>query len=198
MTSDITIEVFGEPVPWPRAGARLVKPRGKRPFIQMYTPTVRYVVSHKPNGEPEYGPDVLLPWKRKISVAARKAIPSGVISGFGAVEMDFYLPRTDELRKKKHPDCEIPCRSRYFGDADNLAKSVMDALTTTDAILRGDDKLGGIWGDDAEVWHLVVRKWYVARDEAGEWSPGVRIVIRAHVPEAAPALFAGTQAGATR
>ena len=54
----------------------------------------------------------------------------------------------------------------------------MYALTTTDAILRGDDKLGGIWGDDAEVWHLVVRKWYVARDEAGEWSPGVRIVIR--------------------
>ena len=96
------------------------------------------------------------------------------------------MPRTQELEKAKHPDGVIPCRSRYNGDADNLAKTVLDTLSKTDVILYGVEK-GGIWGDDGEVHDLRIRKWYVARG----CDPGLRIVIRAQVAESAPALFAG-------
>jgi len=187
MNEPITIKVRGEPIPQPRARGRIA---GRRPrqFVQFYTPSVSAVIGHDSKGEPIYGPDQLAPWKRAVASAARLTIPKGTtLQGFGLVELDFYMPRTKELEKAKHPDGIIPCRSRYNGDGDNLAKAVFDALTTTDVILYGAAD-GGIWGDDAEVWDQRVRKWYVARGAA----PGLVIRIHPMPVEAAP-LFAAAE-----
>lgn len=188
MTSPITILVRGEPIPQPRARGRIAG-RHPRQFVQFYTPAVCAVIGHNAKGEPIHGPDQLAPWKRRIASAARLAIPRGTsIAGFGSVDLVFYMPRTKELEKAKHPDGVIPCRSHYSGDVDNLAKAVLDALTTTDVILYGAES-GGIWGDDAEVWDLRVRKWYVARGAA----PGLRIVIHPAPAASEAPLFAAQE-----
>jgi len=185
LTTDIRIEVPGEP----RPQGQLIG-RGRAARIHIYTPAVKYVVGKGPDGKPVYCSDRLKPWKHAIAKAAREIIPSGIIADFGPVELDFFVPRTQEFEKAKHADTRLPCRSRYFGDADNLAKPVLDALTKADAILTGNDELGGIWRDDAEVYELQIRKWFVHRGCA----PGVRIVIRASPAPTAPALFAGATA----
>lgn len=73
-----------------------------------------------------------------------------------------WTPRTDPARvrvelvyparKRDKTEGEILIPHTARPDADNLVKSLLDALTRA-----------GVWADDAQVWDLRVRKWRGAR-----------------------------------
>jgi Holliday junction resolvase RusA-like endonuclease len=73
-------------------------------------------------------------------------------------ELVFILPRPKSAPKRtgsRLPHCKKP-------DAENLAKSVLDALS------------GLLYDDDRQIWRLVVEKWVAAVDE----QPQVTIHVR--------------------
>jgi crossover junction endodeoxyribonuclease RusA len=89
------------------------------------------------------------PWALAVAWAARAARPRLIAKPKAcAVELRFAF------RRPKKPANEFP-----LGDADKLARSVLDALT------------GICWDDDAQVSDLYVTKCY-GDDE------GVRVVVR--------------------
>ncbi len=64
--------------------------------------------------------------------------------------VECYMPRPKRLMRNRDPEGRVPHTSKP--DADNLSKSVMDALK------------GLAWRDDAQVCSLTARKWYAEKD----------------------------------
>jgi len=117
------------------------EPKGK--------PSARAVVRNGRAGT--YTPSTAGEWMQAVVLAARDAgLGVAPIDGALAVAIDVYMPRPKSLMRKKDPEHEIVCRTKP--DADNLAKAILDALTTA-----------GVWIDDAQVVELHVHKWYVAK-----------------------------------
>jgi len=90
-----------------------------------------------------YNPSTATAWKRLI-VAASKADRLGNQPFEGSVNLRL----TFLLQRPKKPKHSLPTGKP---DVDNLAKAVMDALSTA-----------GWWNDDAQVTMLVVIKQYTA------------------------------------
>ena len=86
-------------------------------------------------------------WKSDVVRAADVVKPAAPLTGPLRVVLDFYLPRPKRLMAKRFPDRPILHTGKP--DADNLAKAVLDALTTS-----------GWWEDDAQVAVLGVTKEY--------------------------------------
>lgn len=97
-----------------------------------------------------YDPGTAEGWKGQIALAAREYLPAQPIDVPVRVAVTFYFPRPARLLRKKDPDGFIPHTAKP--DADNVAKAVLDCLTTV-----------GMWRDDALVMSLVAEKFYAAR-----------------------------------
>jgi Holliday junction resolvase RusA-like endonuclease len=114
-------------------------------------------------------------WKSCIAIAARPHLPPKPLEGPLSVDLNFFFRRPKIHFKGQTLRAEAPRYHTRTPDADNLAKAVLDALTTL-----------GMWHDDAQVADLVVRKWYVSAPTADgpqsePWAvrdSGVRIYLR--------------------
>lgn len=153
MADSLAFTVAAEPIAQPRQRHRIAG-KGRKQFVQSYVPA-----DHEVHG-----------FKAAVKKAALEA-GGAVAEGPVAVSLAFLLPFPESARRKTKP---TP-RRRHTGkpDADNLAKSVLDALT------------GLLWHDDAQVAELTVSKFVAADHEA----PGVAVEVRALALEAALKLF---------
>ena len=106
MTSQ-TFNIPGEIQPQGRARARIITPRGGKPFVSMYDPP-----------ESEY-------FKKYVATAARA---QGVKPMEGVLEFHalILMPRPQRLCRKKDPTGRIRCGMRP--DCSNLVKGIEDAL----------------------------------------------------------------------
>lgn len=79
-----------------------------------------------------------------------------MLDGPVQLTLTAWFRRPERLRRKKDRGNEL---LRYTGkpDADNLSKVYMDALTKA-----------GVWTDDTMVAELIVRRWYLPLDAAGQ------------------------------
>lgn len=103
-------------------------------------------------------------WKSQIAIAAKPWIEyAGTLHGPISVGLMFYMPRPQshyamnkrEGVRKLRPSA--PRRPTKKPDCDNLAKAVLDALTTL-----------GAWEDDKNVIELKIKKHYAFnRRDAG-------------------------------
>lgn len=152
--TEFAFTVRGTPKPQPRPKARLVKPRAGKPFIQIYTPSTGCE-----------------DWRNAVAWAGRRAIPAP-LEGPIEVEITVYIDRPQRLCRKSDPTGPIRVENAV-GDADNFAKSILDALH------------GVAFKDDAQVSDLIARKRYHAVGSA----PGARVVVRSVTP--VPMLFSG-------
>ena len=118
----ISIHVPGTPVAQPRAKATTINGHAR-----MYTPTTASA------------------FKAAVAMLAEKSHPGPPLDGAVAISITFVLDRPKSKIWKRR---EMP-RERHCikPDADNLAKSVMDALK------------GIAWRDDSQVASLHVAKW---------------------------------------
>ena len=100
-------------------------------------------------------------WKSQVALEYRRAVPE-IEPGDGAYSlvMTFLFPRPKRLLTRTAPQGRIAHTGKP--DADNLAKAVMDALTTL-----------GVWRDDAQVADTTIHKRYAALNEL----PGAEITI---------------------
>lgn len=162
----LTIVVSGVPVPQARHRDRVVQ-TGGRVRIQRYTPAETVA------------------WNKHILRAARATpgFPDQPWDGAVRVTIDAYFPRTKEQMRKSAPDG--PIRKNTKPDADNIAKSVCDALTPPRMKRRCDNeairaayKRGYLWHDDGQVHLGQVNRWYHAKG-AG---PGL-IVLVERIPD---------------
>lgn len=126
--------IHGEPIPAPRPRGRLVKPKGGKPFIHIYTP---------PDDEA---------WKKAIALAAWKAVGT-TLDGPTRVDIEFLMPRplhhfgTGRNASTLKPGA--PHWHTVRPDRDNLDKAVLDALTAA-----------GVFGDDCCVCDGQILKRY--------------------------------------
>ncbi|MFN7019858.1 MAG: RusA family crossover junction endodeoxyribonuclease [Phycisphaerales bacterium] len=100
-------------------------------------------------------------FKAAIALAARKAgLPQQAWRGPVCVAIDAFFPRP-----LKRDSGMVPTVVAHTGkpDVDNIEKAVLDTLTRV-----------GLWEDDAQVYSLSTRKWYVARGA----QPGISIAAR--------------------
>ena len=134
-----TSRVVGEPKAQPRA--RAVSIRGA---VRMYNPATA------------------TDWKNNIKGQCL-AIKGLEIEQAISLELDFYLPRPKSHYLKSGRLCgKAPAGwHQQKPDADNLAKSVMDAISELRA-----------WGDDDQVVELTVRKFW---EIVGGRGPGLAI-----------------------
>lgn len=151
MTTRIDVTIPGEPIPQPRAKARIGRTKSGMQFVQIYTP--------KSQRKDRSGG--IQAWKQLATLKLREQCPR--VPWDGPVELDvtFYFERTQELEKPKHPAGEI--RHSVKPDGDNLVKAIKDVMTEV-----------GIWKDDGRVCDTVIRKRYCARG----FGPGVRVIAR--------------------
>ena len=153
MTTRLEFTVRGTPRPEPRPRGMIARKRKGRvvpAYVHIYTPS-------SSDG-----------WKDRVVLAARQAgLPREPWSGAVRISIDAYFERTKELLKPGHPEGAFPHLAKP--DIDNVAKAVMDALTSC-----------RLWEDDSLVAEGTVRKWWAARGCA----PGVRIVAELLPPEA--------------
>lgn len=135
---------------------------------------IRFFAPGDPRGQPRprafamggkarvFDPGTAEGWKSAVAVAARSEIVTKM-EGPIRVELGFVIRRPKgHYRTGKHsatlrPDA--PMRHTSKPDADNLAKAVLDALTTL-----------GAWLDDSQVCVLLVTKNYGS-------DPGVHVQI---------------------
>ena len=97
-----------------------------------------------------YDPGTAEHWKSQIALA----FPNVILKHGGPVRVDlvFYMPRPKHHYTKASVLKEsAPIAYAKKPDADNLAKAVLDAMTTM-----------GVWDDDAQVAVLNIQKWYSA------------------------------------
>lgn len=176
------IEVPGDPLPWPRAGAQIVASKGGkripgyvfRPWIRHYTPTKArarmdaIAAAWREAGFPTIAAGV------PIEVACRFvfARPAGHF-GTGR-NAETVKPRYRGVRPGKGGNKNAD-GLRTGGDEDNLAKLAKDALS------------GVAYADDGQIARSTVEKLFV--DQAGVEGPQSIIEIRA-LPADAPALEA--------
>lgn len=90
-------------------------------------------------------------YKATCRIAAAQSGQAVVLDGPIALKAVFVLPRPSAKIWKARP---MP-RERHAKkpDADNLAKSLLDALT------------GLLWRDDSQISSLTIEKWIAAGDE---------------------------------
>jgi Holliday junction resolvase RusA-like endonuclease len=98
-------QVYGEPVPQPRAKTRL--------FRNPHSP-LGVTASH-------YEPATAKAWKATVIAQIVTQKPASPVEGPLALSLRFYLPRPQSLPKREHFHVKRP-------DCDNLAKAVKDAL----------------------------------------------------------------------
>lgn len=116
---DIRMRVKGEPVGQPRIKARIVTPRGKAPFVSIYTP-----------GDADG-------WKACVKAAALSHRRPTPLDGPLFVGITFLFPRPQYLLKPKSPSGRIWMAQKP--DRDNAEKATLDAIV--DIRLIEDDKL---------------------------------------------------------
>lgn len=92
-------------------------------------------------------------WKSAVAVAAHPVLVGNKFSGPLSVEIRCYFrrPKGHSTKRGLRPNAPLWMTSKP--DGDNIAKAVLDALTTL-----------GAWGDDAQCARLVIEKRYVAPD----------------------------------
>lgn len=96
-----------------------------------------------------YNPGTAEGWKSAIAEAFRPFLPASPIEGAVEVRIDAYFARPKSHRRKSGLKADAPWSHIQKPDADNLAKAVLDSLTTL-----------GLWRDDAQVHMLtVMRAW---------------------------------------
>lgn len=162
-TDAITFTVAAVPVAQPRQRHRIVTTAGGGAFVSNYTP----------KRDPVNG------FKAAVALAAQQAHgDAGPLEGPLRLELLFIMPRPGYLcwKTKAMP------RQWHVAkpDADNLAKSVKDALT------------GVLWRDDCQIARLVVGKQIAAGGE----SPGVTVAVlplQVDLPDEAQLLLFGEE-----
>ena len=128
------------------------------PGVPVAQPRQRHAViaGHLRNYTPSRHP--VNTFKAACQLSARQAYSGPPLTGPLVCELVFVLPRPRSAPKRtggRLAHCKRP-------DAENLAKSVLDALT------------GLLYDDDRQIWRLVVTKWVAAVDE----QPQVEIHVR--------------------
>jgi Holliday junction resolvase RusA-like endonuclease len=139
--------------------------------------TISFFAPGDPKGQPRprafsrggharvFDPGTAEGWKSAVAVAAKPHIPAQPIAGAVYVTLDFYFrrPKSHYRTGKRAGELRDDAPEVFLSkpDADNLAKAVLDAMTTI-----------GFWKDDAQVWNLSVSKRY---DRDGR--PGVCVEV---------------------
>ncbi len=146
MRANVSFRVKSIPVAQPRQRHRVVTTGGKA-FAQNYTPTKAPVNV----------------FKAAVQDAASMHF-TGPMTGPIALSLTFVMPRPKSMFWKSRPMPRAWCAKKP--DAENLAKGVLDALTSIAYV------------DDAQVVNLEITK-YIA---AGHESPHVQIWIEEAIP----------------
>lgn len=125
------------------------------------TPPISFFVPGEPKGQPRprafafhgkarvFDPGTAEHWKSQIALAAKQKLKTP-FAGPVRLDLTFYFPRPKKHYKRDVLRPDAPGYQTTKPDADNLAKAVMDALTTL-----------GAWKDDTQVAELIVRKFYI-------------------------------------
>jgi len=108
-----------------------------------------------------YDPGTAEHWKSQIATACPGF--TSTIAYPVYVDLTFWMPRPKAHFNKHGLKADAPWKYAKKPDADNLAKAVLDALTTL-----------GVWQDDAQVYALFVVKQYASADN----KTGCLILIR--------------------
>ena len=140
------------------------------------TGRISFRVHGNPKGQPRprafsrggvarvYDPGTAEGWKSEVAIAARPHIPAVPLTGALTLVLVFWIARPkSHFRTGKHATQlreDAPSRHTSKPDADNMAKALMDAMTTL-----------GFWQDDAQIARLEVSKFYVSR------VPGVDVTV---------------------
>lgn len=135
--------VPGSPIAQPRQRHRIANGQGRQ-FVHNYTPT-----KHPVNA-----------FKAAVQSAAASVYHGAPSEAPIAMDIVAVFPRAAGKVWKTKPMPSYPHTSRP--DADNLAKSVMDGLTSV------------VWARDEQVAHLTVTK----RVASGDEQPHVEVAIR--------------------
>ena len=131
----ITFTVPAVPVaqPRPRAGLLFTKGGKRRAGIM------------RDEDHPVHG------FKASVQKSARDAYQGPPLECVLWINLAFVLPRPKKFNRKKDDPGRLWCQARP--DADNLAKSICDALNAL------------TWRDDSQIARMVVTKFYAAMDE---------------------------------
>lgn len=128
MRPPVSLIVYGDPVPQPRAR---ITTRGG--FAHAYTPKKHPIHAYRAS----IAGDWQMQWTKDLNRP---------FTGPVTVEIVYHFARpASHLRKDGTPKASAPAYPRP--DVDNLAKAVLDALTDA-----------GAWADDSQVVSLGVRK----------------------------------------
>lgn len=124
-----------------------------------------------------YDPGTAEGWKAQVAQAIQPHLPEQPIGGALALCLDFVMPRPKgHYRSGKRSD-ELKDAAPHWHtgkpDCDNLAKAVMDALTTL-----------SIWHDDCQVATLTVTKRY-QRNKQERTGCAIRIEALQYAPKTA-------------
>lgn len=87
-------------------------------------------------------------WEDQVALVASQHMPADVIEGPVSVDVLAVVSRPQRLLRRRDPDGLIWCTAKP--DADNVAKSVLDALKRH-------------WRDDSQVVDVRCRKVYAER-----------------------------------
>lgn len=130
----IQFTIPGAPVPKARPRFRLVKPRGKEPFVHTYTDseTVKYEDR-----------------VRALASAAMAGMPPSAAPIEVLMEIRVPIP-TSWSKKKQVAAAAGAVRATKRSDIDNYVKSVLDACNEV------------CWVDDGQIVVLTARKMYSA------------------------------------
>jgi Holliday junction resolvase RusA-like endonuclease len=124
-------------------------------------PEIRFFASGNPKGQPRprafafngkarvFDPGTAEGWKAQVAIAAKDKLPEQPTEKPVALKLTFGMPRPKKHFKGATLRADAPGLFTGKPDADNLAKAVMDAMTTL-----------GFWRDDSQVACLTVMKEY--------------------------------------
>lgn len=129
----LTFSVAGVPKPQPRPKAQ-VRRMGTRSMAHIYTPST---------GCKE--------WRDAVAAGCRLAFRDEPLTAGMRVRIVVYAPRPQRLCRKLSPEGPVPMIETGKGDADNYAKSVLDAIE------------GILFVNDAQVHTLTVSKMYAGK-----------------------------------